>query len=460
MRRALLLTAATLAAVVLSGIVDAAQPPHDVPKKLPSPVASATPEATPTPGTLVHEAVPGGWLQQVAGDPDHLLTEVPGYSPQTGRTLLVTAASSETFEKLVTTAATILGADGKTVHTESLRGYHSTSGDLSPDGKSAAVIAEPWEEGGNRAVLIGFTDAGKIWKRPAIQGDDLLVAKGYVAEITQPHAQASLGDLENDPPSPAAPTSKPDAVRFFHVDDGTPFKAPAPITGAVARAGENLVAVSDGKLHVYAPNLAQRAQAVLGFEEGFPAASADGSLILVADFTLDPAKKEKQVLLFDGSAKKIGVLTMPASVGIEATAAPDGSAVLATTATVGVNGPARSIETEKTIPVVLVDRTGKVRWKFNADRRTETEHAGSLSVSAGGKRAACAFFADDPDENPDRAMIFDDKGAVIYKVEGTFQAVWLDPTGEWLYTIEDEGISRLRVKDLVSGKAFPEAPDE
>jgi hypothetical protein len=407
------------------------------------------------PGTLARTAVPGGWLLVVAGDPGHLLVEVAGYAPRSGRTLLVTAATSSDYAKLLATTATLLDADGKVVRAEPLRGYHAITGDLSPAGTLGAVLAEPYEEGGNRAVLIGLDDAGTaIWKRPATPGDEIVVSDRWIAEVTPPKPPAALDDLDNDPPSPAPATEKMPPARFF-ARNGDPIQPPAPVPGVVVRAGDGLVSVSGSKVHLYASNLAERAQAALPFAAGFPAASADGSLIAVADFTVEEKKTEHTVLLFDGSAKKTGSITIPSPVGVDVAIAPDGSALLVTSATTGVGGPATSLQPGEELVVEAVDRTGKVRWKYATKKRTEMEHAGSMSLSAGGKRAACGFFAGDPASHPDRAVIFDAAGKTIYTSEGSFKAVWLDPTGEWLYTVEDVAVSRLRVKDLLAGTAFP-----
>jgi hypothetical protein len=103
----------------------------------------------------------------------------------------------------------------------------------------------------------------------------------------------------------------------------------------------------------------------------------------------------------------------------------------------------------------MADRTGKQLWKYTAKPRSATEHFASLSVSARGRRACVGMKAID-DQRPDKLLIFDERGKVIYTAEGEFRDAWLDASGKWLWTVETGGLSRLDVDKVVAGTAFPD----
>src|SRR5439155_13922076 len=125
---------------------DARPAPHAVPRAQPRmtglvawvlAAAAGTPPA-PAPGSVVRTEAAGGWMVQLAGEPGHLDVQEAGSSPATGRTMLLVAATSSGFDKLVASNALLLGTDGSIARSVALGGVRPIAGDLSPDGKVGA----------------------------------------------------------------------------------------------------------------------------------------------------------------------------------------------------------------------------------------------------------------------------------------------------------------------------------
>lgn len=426
--------------------------------------ASAAPAAPaqagkprPPAGAIAQRTLPGGWLVEVAGALDGVEVAAPGFSAASGRVLLLTAATSEDRTRLVSSQMTLLGPDGKPVRTESLAANRAYDGDLSPDGKLAAVIAHPYVTTGEEAFLFALDETGKKWRKPARVGARVLAGQGWIATFEPPLPAAAAHDEEEGSVLPRAER----AATFLAARDGAPRKPPQPIAGALARGGNVLASVAGAKLHLHdASTLARKASADVGFTVGFPSVAAGGSLVAVADFASAAPDGRSAVALFDGSGKPLGSFAMKASVGVGVAIAPDGAAVLAAPAGLGIAGPvAPGPGSVEPLAIALFDRSGKERWRHEAKRKSPEERFTSLSLAKGGTRAAAVIAGGDP-EGSGRVMVFGAKGEVLYEAEGDVASVWLDATGEWLYTVEPGAFSRLSIKALRAGTAFPESdPD-
>lgn len=419
------------------------------------PVLAAPPAAKvrakkPAAGTLAVRTLPGGWLAQIAGSSEHVALDVPGYAPASGRVLLLTSATSDDYEQLLASNVTLLDAAGKTVRVEALAGNRPYDGDLSPDGRLAAVLAHPFAATGEEAFVFAIDDAGKKWRKPANPESRVLAGNNWIALARPPVPLAAAHDDEE------RPATRPPAVpAIFLARDGSPMKPPQPIAGALAKSETVLASVGNGKLTLHDAKLAKRASADVPFLVAFPSVAANGSLIAVADYSADSA--ESSVLLFDGAAKPLGKFSMKAFVGVAVALAPDGSAVLAAPGSLPT-GPVAASTGSDELAVALLDRTGKERWRYKAARRAPDEVFVALSVAKGGVRSAVALATSD-EEKPSKVLVFDDKGRVIYEAEGELEALWLDASGEWLYTVEPGAVSRLKVSALKAGTAFPDEED-
>lgn len=390
---------------------------------------------------------------EIAGDAEHVHVAAPGFAAASGRVLLVTAATSSDYEQLVSSQMSLVGADGKPVRSESLAANRAYDGDLSPDGKLAAVIAHPYVTTGEAAYLFALDEAGRKWRKPATIGSRVLAGNGWVAVYEPPLPAAAAHDEEEG----SAPPRVDSAATFFQARDGAPKKPPQPIAGALARGGNVLASVAGGKLHLHdATTLSRKRSVDVGFTVGYPAVAAGGGLVAVSDFASTSVNGESAVALFDGAGKPLGRFAMRASVGVATALAPDGTAVLAAPAGLGIAGPVvAGPGTGEALAIAMFDRAGTQRWRHEAARRSPDERFASLSIAKGGVRAAAAIVSGDP-ELPSRILVFDARGAVIYEAEGALESLWLDPTGEWLYTVEPGAFSRLRVTSLRAGTAFPE----
>lgn len=425
-----------------------------------APVAKPTPKAPPV-GTIVRHPLPGGWLLEVAGDPDHATITVPAHATGSERSLMLIAVTSKDFKTLAASTAALLDGGGRTLRALPLQGFRPIGGALSRDGKLAVVTAQVHEGTDDVGVVLAFDEAGRrVWRKPMTLGQEVLVADAFVALWLPPYVS---GIVDGDPGE--MPPAKLPAPVVFLKRDGTPLKPKEPILGAIARAGDGIAAVASGRLAVYKGSLAKSGSASLGFEDGVPYASDDGATIAVADYT-EGEKADRALSLHDATGKKLGEVRIPAAYGIAAALPDDGSAVLLTPATVSPGGPVSGGDLAAESLLVLAGRDGVVRWKYKVKKRSQTERFSHLSVARGGKRAAAGLRADDG-EDPDKLFVFGADGKVIYEAEGAFEGLWLDPTGTWLYTVEEGGLSRLKVDDLIAGKAFPEeeigsvnAPDD
>lgn len=400
----------------------------------------------PPPGAIERMPLPGGWLLQIAGDPEHTEVEVVG-SPSE-RALLVTSISSMDFKRLEVAQAALLDATGKTLRVQKVGGHHIIDASLARDGKSAVVVAEPWEDPEGKPVLFYFDEKGSTWKKSVTLGPRILVGGPWVALWIPPYVNAASDPGEDE--MPKAQVAEP--VVLYRAN-GSTVKA-GEIRGALARVGDGFAAVADSKLSLYGANLTRLKEVALPFRVGMPFAADNGSLIAVGDYT-ESDLPVRTLVIFDGDAKKLGEIKMPAAYGVEAAIAPDGSALLAASATIGRKGPVMASEGAPQISIVMADRTGKQLWKYTAKPRSATEHFASLSVSARGRRACVGMKAID-DQRPDKLLIFDERGKVIYKAEGDFRDAWLDASGKWLWTVETGGLSRLDVDKVVAGTAFPD----
>lgn len=428
----------------------AAAPPSA--KSTPAP-RIAKPRVKPAAGTIATRTLPGGWLTQLAGSSEHVSLEVPGFATASGRVLLLTTATSDDYASLLASNVTILDAAGKTVRTETLPANRPYDGDLSPDGTFAAVLAHPFATTGEEAFVFGMDDAGKKWRKPADAESRIVAGNAWVALMRLPVPMAARHDPEGEAPAvreKAAPV-------IFLARDGSPMKAPQPITGALARSATVVASVGDGKLVVHDAKLVKRATADVPYAIAVPAIAANGSLIAISDFGSETA--ESGVLLFDGSAKPLGKFAMKAAVGVSTAIAPDGAAILATPASLP-DGPVTSDPAgADDLALAMFDRAGKERWRYTAPRHSPEEAFIGLSVAKGGAWATAAIVSGD-EERPAKILVFDAKGKVAYEADGEVGGLWLDATGEWLYTVEPGAVSRLKMSALRAGKAFPEDDDE
>lgn len=416
--------------------------------------ALATPPAKPKAGTLAMKALPGGWLAELAGSSEHVTVAAPGFAPGTGRVLLLTTATSDDYAELLSSQVTLLDAAGRVLRTESLPANRPYDGDLSPDGTLAAVLAHPFVTTGEQAFVFGMDDTGKKWRKAADPEAKVLAGNAWVA-LTRPPVPVAAGHDPEDAAAAARPAAVP---AVFLGRDGSPLKPPQPIAGALARSATVVASVGGGKLALHDAKLVKRAGADVPFAVAYPTVSANGSLIAVADFGADDPSGDSGVLLFDGAAKPLGKFKMKAAIGLSTAIAPDGGAVLASPAWLPDSPVKTAPGGGDELVLALFDRNGKPRWQFTVKRRTADEAFVGLSVSNGGTWAAAALVTGD-EERPGKVFVFDAKGEAVYEAEGEVSGLWLDPTGQWLYTVEPGAISRLKVSALRAGTAFPEEED-
>lgn len=406
---------------------------------LPLAAAAGTPAQV-----LRTQATADGWTLSVNADEEHLLFEASSFAPARGRTVLTYAVRSPDYKKLTSSAAAILGADGKTVHVQELPGLLVQSGDLSPDGKIAAVVASPYEDPDGAPSLYVFDEKGtKIGKRRVEHEDAVLVGNGWIALWSPP---TLLGQDDGSEEDDGAPSQAVEPATFLK-PDGTALRPVDRIGGALANAGDGLVSVASGQLSVYRQNLTRRGRADLGFSVGLPTVAENGSLIAVADFTAEERTK-RPVVLFDADAKKIGEIAMKAVLGVDVAISPDGTAVAATPASIGGDAEtALTVEDSKTFEVVLADRTGKIRWRTTITRRSPTDHAAFLRVAPGGSRVVFAQLSQEDDE-PAQIVVLGPAGEETSRIDQPLTNLWLDAKGESLWIATERGLSKRSVGSL------------
>ncbi len=399
---------------------------------------------------LVRSELPEGWRLKLAADPEHADFQVPSLS-STGQALLVATVTSGDYRRLDLSTVALIGMDGTVRVSLPLPGLlpHESRADLSPNGHRVAVIASDYSNPNQDATLLVFDDKGtRLSRKKASRERKLLVGNDWIAFWTSPLDAAYQ---EQDPPV----SQTPGPTEFIR-PDGTPLRPRDRIRSALAKMGDGLAAVAGGELSTYGAGLTRRGRATLGFPVGIPYASASkDSLVAVAEYyTPGRDTRTKRLVLFDGDAKKLGTVTLRAALGIEAAVSPDGTAVLATPASLGPEGPRPILEDSPTIELVLADRTGKIRWTHVVKRRIRFEYVASLAVSSGGRRAAFALKTNEA-KSPDRIVVLDEKGAILYQSEsvGTVKGLWLDPSGESIFLTADLAISHQRISALVRGAA-------
>ncbi len=386
-----------------------------------------------------------GWTLAMTADADHYLFDAPSFAPARGRAVLTYAVRSPDYKKLTSSAAAIVGADGKTVHVQELPGLLVQSGDLSPDGKIAAVVASPYDDPDGAPFLYVFDEKGtKIGKRRVAHEDSVLVGNGWIALWSAP-ALVGQDDGAEEDDVPPSQTVEP---ATFLEPNGTPIRTTDRIGGALANAGDGLVSVASGQLSVYRQNLTRRGRAELGFSTGLPTASENGTLIAVADFTAEERAK-RPVLLFDADAKKLGEIPMKAVLGVDVAISPDGTAVAATPASIGGDAEtALTVEDSKEFDIVLADRTGKIRWRTTITRRSPTDHVAFLHVAPGGSRVVFAQLAQDDEETPPQIVVLDAKGAETARITQPLTRLWLDAKGESIYFAVEGALERRSIESL------------
>lgn len=379
----------------------------------------------PIAGSLKRTALPGGWILEVHGEREHLAVEV--HETRGAPSLVLTSITDAGFKKL-DSAATIVDGAGGVVRRQSLGGLRPVTASLARNAQGAAVLATSFSDPDAAPTLLAFDAKGGSWKAAAPKGD-----------VGVLHGGAWIALHER---------SGREAARFFRAG-GDPLVPPDPIAGAMARAGEGLASVADGKLSLYDPKLVRRASAPLGFAAGQPFAAADGSLVAVAEVDAKDGPG-RALALFDRAGKALGRVDFRA-LSLDAAVAPDGSAVLVAPSAIGRT---TVLDDADGLAIVALDRTGKRRWQHTVDPRSPTEHVAWLGISGGGSRAVAALRVPDGSV-PERLLVFDASGKVVYSAEGVLRGLWLDEKGESLFTVEPGALSRLRIDALIAKKAFP-----
>lgn len=395
---------------------------------------------------LLAHAVPGGWSLKLDVNPfdtERHNFHVPSLS-SAGQALLVAWVRSKDYRRLEFSTAGLIGTDGTLLVSLPLSGLlpHESRADLSPDGRRFALIASHYADPNQDPTLLVFDDKGaRLSSRKASYAQNLLMGNDWIAFWTSPLAAAYQEER--------LPVSQTALPAEFIRPDGTPLRPRDRIGGALAKMGDGLAAVADGQLSTYGAALIRRGRAALGFPVGIPYASAaQGSLVAVAEYyTPGRVARTKRLVLFDGDAKRLGTLTLRAALGIEAAISPDGTAVLATPASLGAGGPEPYVEDNPSIELVLADRTGKIQWSHTVKRRARFEYVAYLAVSSGGRRAAFALKAEGKE---DLMMVLNEKGEVLYRGSpGEVRGLWFDPPGESIFIATCCTFSRFGIDKLV-----------
>ena len=381
------------------------------------------------PGSLKRTALPGGWILEVNGQREHLSVEVVGAGG--APSLVLTSVTDEAFKKL-DAAATLVDGAGAVVRRQGLAGLRPVKASLARNGRSAAVLAASFSDPDAAPTLVAFDADGGNWKKAAPKGDVGVLAGGkWVAIFRRSGADAG--------------------ARFFR-PGGEPLAPAEPIKGPLARVGDGgVAAASGGMLSIFDAKLVRRTHVPLGFTAGIPFAAADGSMIAVAEVD-EKDEPGRTLVLFDRAGKSLGKIDHRAFT-LDVAIAADGSAFLVAPSTVGRKTALAEGEGGG-LSISAYDRTGAPRWRHDVEPRSPTEHVAWMSIAAGGGRAVVALRVPDASV-PERLLVFDAAGKVIYRAEGVLRGAWLDEKGESLFTAEPGALSRLTVDALVKGTAFP-----
>lgn len=413
----------------------------------------AAPPAQPTqkPASLIAKRTPdGGWSLTVPGKPEQATLRV-AHAPMTGRTLMAWAAQSEDASQVLGSEAVIVGPDGKTIRAIPLPGLLPIECALSPDGTIAAIVVASHADPNADYQLLVFDDKGTKRAKKKVDPEttpSLLVTRSWIG-LSSPVFLPGSGEEEEDAPPPAQ-TAAP--ASFLSLE-GAPLRPGEPIGGMLATLGaDGLVSVASGRVTTHKPTFGRRGRLELGFPVGVPFVSADGTTIAVGDFT-DEEKDSRALVILDADAKKVGSATVMASLGVDAALAFDGASVLATSATTGIGGPVIGLDPRTTVELVMLDRTGKQKWKYGFTRRSRAEHVRHLTVSAGGARSAfLRVTADEEDERPSASslVVLGADGAVVLETDLEAEGLWLDKTGTSLSVFGPASFSRRAVKSLAT----------
>lgn len=413
---------------------------------------------------LERRAVAGGWFLEGS---EQLELGVPSSDAAGTRLLFPSVRWTEQQNGIAWSGVVVAKADGTTERVLDLGRLLPIEWRLSGDGRTAAVLTQDLHDDDGRASLLLF-DLAKPAAPPIRQSVELdtrvIAGRSTFALAALPSwmpsdemeavdaedtgANDAFGvrdaDLHSDERrAPAGPLS-------FLRATGDRVPARASVAGEVAatRADGGFVAFGRGRLTRLDERLAKRWEAQLGFE-GPVAASDDGSLIVVADLT--PGKRARRVVAFGKDGMRRAEVLVDAPLAVEIAVAPDGAGFLVAAAP--LSSPMMSkYDGQRELTLSCYSADGTLLWKHARPRDAASRSFGHLALSNGARTAAAGWMVDEEGHMPE-LLVFGKAGEILYKTEGPFDALALDPSGRALITLEESLLSRLSLESLAAGKA-------
>ena len=418
---------------------------------------------------LERRPVAGGWFLEGAES-----LELGSPSSDTGGTRLLFPAVRWTEQQngVAASAAVVAKADGTTERVLELGRLLPIEWKLSGDGRHAAVLAQDLNDEDGRATLLLF-DLARPTVPPIRQSAELdtrIVAGRSSFALTalpswMPADEMEAVDANDTGASDAHGVRDADLVSderrvpsepiAFLRATGDKLRARVAVAGEAAaiRADGGFVAFGRGRLTRLDASLAKVWEAQTGFD-GPVAASADGSLVVVADMT--PGKRSRRVLAFGKDGMRRADVLVDAPLAVEIAVAPDGAGFLVAAAPLA--SPMMSkYDGQRDLTLSCFAADGTLLWKHTRARDAASRSFAHLSLSAGARTAAAGWVVEEEGHQP-RVLVFGKTGEVVYETEGPFDAIALDPTGGALITLEASLLSRLSLASLAAGNAASPPP--
>lgn len=406
----------------------------------------------------------GGWV--IAGAADGIESGKPAWDASGSRALQVRYLKKDDGT-VVRSEARVIDSKGAVLRTVNLNAWLPVDWALTLDGAAAAVLIQDPADTDGASKLAVFAVASKA--APAMIAADLdarIVGGKTMFAIAppppwlpeEPTEQEDDGDTEEEDETIDRTITAPEAMEWTESTDPFPkaeliafvtaagdrVASMTPMAGDIAAAGDGFVSLGNGFLTRIDGQRKKTWSVNVGFE-GRVAASADGTLILAADFTR--GSKPRKVLVFDGAGKPLAEVSVAAAYAVALAAAPDGSAFLAAPASIEHAGN-QLLDAKGEAMLTCFSRDGSIRWVKARERDVPGRDWTDLALSAGGKRAAAGWTVPGDEEESPELLLLDGVGGERYAVEGPFRSLALTKDGSALWTDEITQLSRHPVSAL------------
>ena len=405
-------------------------------------------------GILTRRATAGGWFLEPSKGQEKMTARRFSLDAAGARFAMPVVVRDAAGAKVLRSAVVVGESSGALLRLVDLERLVPLEAVISLDGKSVAVLAQDLspdgDSGGAAGILVIAPTTGRAAPvKRRVELDSHLIAGRDAFAVTGPPSWLP-GD-EDVEERKSAPGPEEAVAPTFVRANGDRLPAKTPVFGEVVGIADGgFVAFGKQKLVRLNAALEKVWETAVGFD-GTLVASADGARIAVADNTPGSKTKTRRVVLFDGKGAKTAEATLEAPVAIELAIAPDGAALLATSAPARSQSAARFDPSESAVLLGL-SPDGTVAWRSEAKRDTPTRTWERLTLARGGKTVAAAFSADESGATPE-LRVLDGAGATLYSAEGEFDAFALDPAGTALWTQEGSLLSRLTLSTLRNGTA-------